>query len=203
MSALTRNAQEILEAIESGFQRIKRALRDRQRDQAQKIRDDNNRINETDGEMAETVRKTDLPETGPPGSYGYDADGNRLPYANDRPKYDEGQVETVWRDTHDQQVADAESGNLVDQEGNPLDPPGENQVWVQRTDDSWDLVTWEPGQNRRGVWDMGHRPDAKYSDLRDRYLSGEISKDDFLAEYRDPDHYFAEDPGRNQSHMDE
>lgn len=50
---------------------------------------------------------------------------------------------------------------------------------------------------------MGHMPDKKYSDLRDRYLSGKITEEDFLAEYRDADNYRVEDPARNRSHVDE
>ncbi len=50
---------------------------------------------------------------------------------------------------------------------------------------------------------MGHEPDAKYSDLRERYLSGEITKEDFLSEYRESKNYRVEDPLRNRSHTDE
>ncbi|WP_396653007.1 GH-E family nuclease [Microbacterium resistens] len=39
--------------------------------------------------------------------------------------------------------------------------------------------------------------------LRKQYLSGQISRDDFLRRYRDPDRYRVEDPLRNQSHVDE
>ncbi len=204
---MRRNAEEILEALERAAHRIKRAFRERQDAQAQKIRDNNRRITETDSDLAPEAparpRKTKLPRRGEPGSYGYDDKGKRLPYANNRPKYDEGQVETVWKDTHDAQVRDAGNGSLVDQHGNPLPAPGKNQVWVQRTDDSWDLVTWTKGEPRTGTWDMGHRQDAKYSELRDDYLSGDISKEEFLAEYRDPGNYVVQDPDRNRSHMDE
>ena len=50
---------------------------------------------------------------------------------------------------------------------------------------------------------MGHMPDKKYSDLRDRYLSGIITEEDFWAEYRDADNYRVEDTARNRSHVDE
>ena len=50
---------------------------------------------------------------------------------------------------------------------------------------------------------MGHIPKAKYSKLRERYLSGEITKEDFLSEYRESKNYRVEDPLRNRSHTDE
>jgi len=34
-------------------------------------------------------------------------------------------------------------------------------------------------------------------------LSGRISREEFLREYRDPDNYRVEHPGRNRSHTDE
>ncbi|MGO1265919.1 MAG: GH-E family nuclease, partial [Microbacterium gubbeenense] len=144
-------------------------------------------------------RKTRLPRRGEPGSYGYDDKGKRLPYANSRPKYDKNQVRDVFNNTN----ASQRRRPPRDQNGDRLDPPGENQVWVNRQDGTWDLVTWTPGQRRRDLWDMGHLPRRKYSDLRDQYLNGEISKEEFLSRYRNPRNYFAEDPGRNRSHMDE
>ena len=50
---------------------------------------------------------------------------------------------------------------------------------------------------------MGHIQDAKYSDLRDDYLSGRITKEQFLKRYRDPNNYRVEDPMRSRSHIDE
>ena len=50
---------------------------------------------------------------------------------------------------------------------------------------------------------MGHVSDAKYSKLRDKYLSGEISKKEFLEEFHDANNYRVEDPLRNRSHVDE
>ncbi|WP_083737266.1 GH-E family nuclease [Mycobacterium sp. MS1601] len=43
----------------------------------------------------------------------------------------------------------------------------------------------------------------EYRTLREQYLSGDISVEDFLSEYREPDNYRAQDPGRNRSHVDE
>ena len=50
---------------------------------------------------------------------------------------------------------------------------------------------------------MGHIKEGKYSELRRQYLSGEITKEDFLREYRESKNYRVEDPLRNRSHTDE
>lgn len=123
----------------------------------------------------------DLPETGKPNSYGYDGDGARMPYANNRPGYGPDQVDDVWR-------------KALDEDGD---------VWVRNKDGDLVKIDWEPGQPRRDVWDMGHRPGAEYRDLRDDYLSGKISKEEYLARYRNPDNYAPEHPGRNRSGVDE
>lgn len=49
-------------------------------------------------------------------------------------------------------------------------------------------------------WDMGHRTGQEYDKLRDMYYRGEISEEEFLAEYRNPDNYYPEDPASNRSH---
>jgi hypothetical protein len=64
------------------------------------------------------------------------------------------------------------------------------------------LIEWGPASGSRD-WDMGHRPNAKYSILRDDYLSGRMSTEQFLDEYRDPANHVVEDPLRNRSHDDE
>ncbi|GLE55281.1 hypothetical protein NJBCHELONAE_05920 [Mycobacteroides chelonae] len=149
-----------------------------------------------------------LPMTGEPNSLGYDADGNLMPYANHRPPYDANQVEDVWNQSRDEQIARIANGRL------PLPMPGENQMWVQMhgdapipdsgtTHNGYRLITWEPGMPRDGLWDMGHVPGAEYRALRRRYLSGEIDLDEFLTEYQDPENYRVEDPSRNRSHTDE
>ena len=122
-----------------------------------------------------------LPDTGKPSSYGYDKDGKRLPYANSRPGYGKGQVDEVWE-------------NAKDENG---------EVWVLDKDGNLVKIEWQPGQARRDVWDMGHLPGEEYRKLRDDYLSGRISKEEFLRRYRDPDNYEVADPGRNRSHQDE
>ena len=122
-----------------------------------------------------------LPTTGKPHSYGYDASGRRLPYANSRPGYGKGQVDEVW-------------DNAKDANGD---------VWVLDKDGNRVKIDWQPGQPQKDVWDMGHVRGEEYRKLRDEYLSGKIDKDEFLRRYRNPDNYEVADPGRNRSHVDE
>lgn len=122
-----------------------------------------------------------LPTKGKPNSYGYDKSGKRLPYSNSRPGYGKNQVDEVWEN--------AKNGN--------------GEVWVRDKDGNWAKVDWQPGQSREGAWDMGHLPGEEYRKLRDDYLSGKISKDEFLSRYRDVDNYEVAHPGRNRSHQDE
>ncbi|WP_314820334.1 GH-E family nuclease [Arachnia propionica] len=152
-----------------------------------------------------------LPAKGEPNSYGYDGNGDLLPYANERPKYTEKQIEDVWTKSRNDQIKRIENGTL------DLPEPGADRMWVRTVDDAaegpgvhvdakghkWREVEWKPGQSREGLWDMGHVSDAKYSKLRDKYLSGEISKKEFLEEFHDANNYRVEDPLRNRSHVDE
>ena len=152
-----------------------------------------------------------MPARGEPNSYGYDENGDLLPYANERPQYTKEQIEEVWTNSRNDQLEAIREGTL------DLPEPGADQMWVRALDDAadgpdihvdakgnrWRKVEWHPGQPRDGVWDMGHISEAKYSDLRDRYLSGKISKDKFLEEFRKADNYRVEDPLRNRSHIDE
>jgi len=66
---MRRNAEEILEALDDAAHRIKRAFRDRQDAQAQKIRDNNRRITETDTDLAETVPDSEPPTMPDGGSH--------------------------------------------------------------------------------------------------------------------------------------
>ncbi|WP_404814707.1 HNH/ENDO VII family nuclease [Scrofimicrobium canadense] len=81
--------------------------------------------------------------------------------------------------------------------------PGADQLWVKDIAGEWKLIEWRPGDPRAGLWDMGHIPEARYANLREEYLSGKISKEEFLKKYRNPENYRVEDPLRNQSHIDE
>ncbi|WP_271190720.1 HNH/ENDO VII family nuclease, partial [Brachybacterium conglomeratum] len=151
---------------------------------------------------------------GIPNSYGYDANGDLLPYANHRPSYRPGQVEDVWTLSREELAPRLrEGGDLADL------PPlrHENEMWVQVRDDSgaedvvdlgkdrgkWRRIEWYPGQSRLDVWDMGHIPKQKYAAMHDRYMRGQMTTEEFLAEYRDESNYRVEDPPRNRSHVDE
>lgn len=68
---------------------------------------------------------------------------------------------------------------------------------------NWRLIEWGPGEPRQEVWDMGQLPDREYAKLRDRYLSGEITLEEFRSRYQNPANYSVQDPSRNRSHVDE
>ncbi|NQX11804.1 hypothetical protein HQQ80_09225 [Microbacteriaceae bacterium VKM Ac-2855] len=140
-----------------------------------------------------------LPERGAPNTFGYDADGVRLPYANHRPDYAPRQVKQVWDNARAQQLEEVAEGRP----GSPPSAPGPDQLWVTNISGDWKLIEWRPGEPRKGIWDMGHLPRAKYAELRNQYLSGAISKNEFLYRYRNPSNYHVEDWLRNQSHIDE
>jgi len=138
--------------------------------------------------------------------YVYDGDGNRVPYSNKkkRPEYGEGQVEAVWKQSRDQQLEDIKNGDLeVDQNGFVPTKLEKDEIYVIDVDGNWRSVKWKPGQSRGGKWDMGHREGHEYRKTYKDYMSGKISKDEFLKTYRNPKNYKVEDPKRNQSHVDE
>ena len=62
------------------------------------------------------------------------------------------------------------------------------------------VIEWKPGQPRKGVWDMGHLPEHKYSEMHKRYLDGELTPKEFRDWYNDPEHYRPELPNTNRSH---
>jgi len=151
-----------------------------------------------------------LPATGEPNSYGYDENGDRLPYANHRPSYTKEQIKEVWDLSRNEQIEQIKNGEL------DLPRPGKDEIWVQKKDDAkgpdihvdseggkWAKITWKKGQDREGLWDMGHVPGREYKNLREEYLSHRITEEEFLKEYRDPKNYRVEDPSRNRSHVDE
>lgn len=156
------------------------------------------------------LNETGLPPKGEPGSYGYDADGNRLPYANSRPDYAPNQVQEVWDNSRNDQLELIAEGEL------DLPEPGENQMWVEAHPDAprsgsivevdgrpWRLVEWDPQSTTPRQWDMGHLPGHEYRALQNDYLSGKISKEEFLSRFRNPELYRVEDPSRNRARLDE
>ena len=101
------------------------------------------------------------------------------PYLNptSRPSYRKGVVDTVR-----EEFTDAD-GVLRDWRGEPID--------------------WQPGQPRKDIWDMGHRPGHQYRDVWRRYVNGEMTKKQFLDWYNEPKHYRVEFSSKNRGHKDE
>ena len=101
------------------------------------------------------------------------------PYLNpkNRPSFRKGIVDKV-RD----EFTDAD-GVLHDWRGKPVD--------------------WQPGQPRAGIWDMGHKPGHKYSDVWRSYVNGEMTPQQFLDWYNEPKNYRVEFSSRNRAHIDE
>ncbi len=62
------------------------------------------------------------------------------------------------------------------------------------------IIEWEPGQPRKGVWDMGHLPEHKYSEMHKRYLNGELTPKEFRDWYNNPNNYRPELPNTNRGH---
>ena len=151
-----------------------------------------------------------LPATGEPNSYGYDENGKRLPHANHRPSHPNEQIKDVWDLSREEQLEQIKNGEL------DLPRPGKDEIWVQKKDDAggpdihvdseggkWAKITWKEGEDREGLWDMGHVPGREYKTLREEYLSHRITEEEFLREFRDPNNYRVQDPSRNRSHVDE
>ena len=158
-----------------------------------------------------------LPAKGEPNSYGYDENGDRLPYANHRPSHTNEQIKETWDLSREEQIKQIKKGELKLLDV-PEDEkiPGKDEIWVQKPDDAegpgihfdsegrkWAKITWEEGQDREGLWDMGHVPGREYKNLREEYLSHRITEEEFLREFRDPNNYRVQDPSRNRSHVDE
>ena len=102
--------------------------------------------------------------------------GNKTkPYANSRPSFRKGVVEEVWE--------------------NAKGPDG-----LVRDPNTGDIINWTPGQSRKGVWDMGHIPEAKYSEMHEAYMNGELTTKEFVDWYNDPANYIPELPSNNRSH---
>ena len=98
---------------------------------------------------------------------------NSKPYSKSRPKYAKGQVEEVW------EIAKDEDGLVRD--------PYTKEV-----------LTWD--KNKPREWDMGHIPGQEYHTMHKKYMNGEMSKEDFLKWYRNPDNYRPQSRYSNRSH---
>jgi hypothetical protein len=99
------------------------------------------------------------------------------PYSNpkNRPKYGKGQVDEVW-------------DNAKDVDGKVFDPNTGEELF------------WDKSKPRTGQWDMGHTPEAKYSEFHRKYMNGEIDYETFLKEYRNSKNYRPESIPGNRSH---
>ena len=129
------------------------------------------------------------PHTGDPAhNYGTFVDDDGIPHVDpsdprpylnpkNRPSFRKGIVDKV-RD----EFTDAD-GVLHDWRGKPVD--------------------WQPGQPRAGIWDMGHKPGHKYSDVWRSYINGEMTPQQFLDWYNKPKNYRVEFSSRNRAHIDE
>lgn len=129
------------------------------------------------------------PHTGDPAhNYGTFVDDDGIPHVDpsdprpylnpkNRPSFRKGIVDKV-RD----EFTDAD-GVLHDWRGKPVD--------------------WQPGQPRAGIWDMGHKPGHKYSDVWRSYINGEMTPQQFLDWHNKPKNYRVEFSSRNRAHIDE
>lgn len=109
------------------------------------------------------------------GTYASDPNTNHSDLRTNRPSYGSSQVDDVW----DNAIRDAD--------GNVIDP------------NTGEILTWDKTQPRTGQWDMGHKPGHSYKELCDRYERGEITYEQFLKEYKDPNNYWPESPSSNRS----
>lgn len=91
------------------------------------------------------------------------------PYTNSRPSFRKGVVEEVWE--------------------NAKGPDG-----LVRDPNTGEVINWTPGESRKGVWDMGHLPEAKYSEMHEAYMNGELTTKEFVDWYNDPANYRPELP---------
>lgn len=66
---------------------------------------------------------------------------------------------------------------------------------------SKEVLEWPPNEPRK--WDMGHKKGKEYRKLHKKYMDGEISKEEFIKEYRDPKNYEPQSRKTNRSHKHE
>lgn len=102
--------------------------------------------------------------------------GNK-PYSNSRPPYAKGQEVAVYGNA----AKASPNGKVYDPNIKELELP------------------WDRSLPRNGQWDMGHIPQQKYSTVHARYMNGEMTKQEFLNWYRDPNNYRPESPSINRS----
>lgn len=230
MSTIKIILKEAFDVIEELAPKAARAVADKSGKLGTKTRQIRRQIDSTDRDLAASQRTPDrAPDHDAPDGnvvirhdgtrltkredgYYYEANGSRVPYSNSsrRPDYGEDQVATVYRRDRDAQAEYIEQNGSLDPDESGFAPDSvrPDQMWVLDADGNYHSVTWQPGASRRpevnpiGAWDMGHLPGGEFRTAhRDYLLSGD--KRTFLDDYRNPDLYQVEHPGRNRSHVDE
>ncbi|QQM67262.1 GH-E family nuclease [Actinomyces weissii] len=102
---------------------------------------------------------------------------------NHRPSFQKGVVEKVWE--------------------NALEAAREEGYDYVRDPLTKKRIDWNPGEPRKGVWDMGHIPRQQYRDIWRKYINGEMTPQEFRDWYNTPEHYRPELPSSNRSHKAE
>lgn len=105
--------------------------------------------------------------------------GERKYLMENRPSYKAGLVEKVWAIAEKQRP----DKRVFDPNLRPLKE-----------------LFWDRNKSRFDQWHMGHKPEHKYSELVDEYISGYKSYEEFLSEYNNEENYYPEDPKANMSH---
>jgi hypothetical protein len=97
-----------------------------------------------------------------------------IKYSKNRPSYKKGQIEDVWNKAKG-------SDGLV------------------RDPNTSDVIKWNPGDSRNGVWDMGHKRGQEFNSQLEKLKNGDMTESQFLDHYRDSSNYQPELPSNNRS----
>ena len=101
----------------------------------------------------------------------------RIEKVRKRPeRYRKGVVETVWKNA-------------------------ENSKGIVRDPNTLEELKWDRTKSRHGQWDMGHKYGYSYNDLKQEFIEGEISYQQYLDEYNNPDNYHPESMSSNRSRI--
>lgn len=164
---MRRNAEEILETLDTAATRIKRALRDRQDSQAQSIRDNNRRVGEADSDLRDIAASVKKGEDTPGATQNMAANDLPEPNINQRRQLEElekqGLVEKVGDGTY--RMRDPESPTAFNAN------PDHDYAEVQRQ-----LKLQENGMNRLSV--------REFMDNRDNYELHRRTEGNLQKKYR-------------------
>jgi RHS repeat-associated protein len=97
-------------------------------------------------------------------------------YTKNRPKHYQKNIEEVWEKSKDA-------------DGKVYDP------------NTGEELTWDKFKSRYDQWHMGHKPGHEYRTLVEKLRKGEITEEQFLKEYHNPNNYQPEGPKANMSHQ--